>query len=94
MNKSIVLSFLVLSVSLSAFSGCGKGDNGNHQDENETNLIERVEKTTSTAGDYFDKCSTAEELRQYISDIKQIPGVNDAYINGNALFVDIQGWGK
>ena len=94
MNKSIVLSFLVLSVSLFAFSGCGKGDNGNHQDENETNLIERVEKTTSTAGDYFDKCSTAEELRQYISDIKQIQGVNDAYINGNALFVDIQGWGK
>ncbi len=86
--------FFVITAFLFFSFGCGKDNTGNPTVEITTDVKEKIELASSTAGDYFGKCSSINELQKYLEDIKKINGVKSAYISGNALFVEIDGWGK
>lgn len=94
MDRNTLFSVLVSIVILMPFYGCDKDNNGDDPKEQLAGTNEMVESVSSTAGDYFGKCSSIEDLKQYLNDIKSINGVKDAYISGNTLFIEIQGWGK
>jgi len=86
--------FLLLSfVFLLSTMGCSKDNTGNETEDQQT-VSEIVERISSTTEDYFSKCSSVSQLQSYISEIKGLKGVDDAYISENALFIDIKGWGK
>lgn len=82
----IIVPFFVL--------GCAKDKTGNESEEQKKEIYENVEKASSTTQDIFSKCSSVSQLQSHIDEIKKLKGVNDAYISEDALFIDINGWGK
>ena len=94
MSRTNLYLVYVATLLLFILFGCGKDIEGNNSEEQVTDIKERAEIVSSAAGDFFSNCSTIDELKKHLNDIKKIPGVKNAYISGNALFVEIEGWGK
>ncbi len=83
----------ILLVLLSFIVGCNK-NNPDYFQRQRDKLNKKAEVIASETQHYFEKCSSTDELKEYLKEIKRINGVKDAYISGNALYVDVKDWGK
>ena len=84
---------LFLLLCLSAISGCNK-DAPEYIQRQKDLMAKKAEAISIEAQNFFEMCSSMDELKEHLGEIKKIDGVQDAYISGGALYVDVKGWGK
>ena len=84
---------LFLLLCLSAISGCNK-DAPEYIQRQKDLMAKKAEAISIEAQNFFEMCSSMDELKEHLGEIKKIDGDQDAYISGGALYVDVKGWGK
>ena len=68
-------------------------DNISFTDVDENNVANDIAEACEVITPLFSSCKNTAQLIEHIPTIKEIDGVEDAYIDGQKLFVKIKNWG-
>lgn len=85
-----VASFLIAALAI----GCSELDPFDIFDDKELDEVtDRMIAVTTSIDSFYLESDSIQEMGEKIDEIKAVEGVTDAYVNGMALYVKIDGWG-